>query len=320
MRMNGIHHVTAIASAPQANADFYAGLLGLRLVKRTVNYDDPSTWHLYYGDGVGTPGTIMTFFAWTGLPPMADGRGRRGAGQIDRVSFRIPATSLQYWQDRLAAQAVDFGGPTTVFGAAVLTLADPDGIVVELVAAGGAGAARPWQEGPVPAEHAIKGIAGVGVVVNDVAPTAGLLVETMGLEAAGVESNRHRFLAGGEYLDLLAEPESRPGTMGIGVTHHVAWRAADRAEQDTWRQRLVAAGYAPTPVQDRNYFESIYYRDPAGVVFEVATDGPGFTVDETEAELGSGLRLPRWLEPRRERIAARLPDFTVGDYRSLMRV
>jgi glyoxalase family protein len=304
------HHVTAIAGDPQANVNFYEGLLGLRLVKRTVNYDDPGTWHLYYGDGVGSPGTLLTFFPWTGLPPMVRAQGRRGAGQLDAVQFRIPAGSVEWWTDRLASRAVDFDGPARRFGAAVIGVRDPDGLLVELVATGGAGVAHPWRGAPVPPEHAIVAVDGVSMVVNDVASTSAFVRDVLGFEPGGDEEARHRFTAGGSHLDVVVEPGAAPGRMGIGAIHHVAWRAADDAEQARWSGAVEAAGIPVTPVQDRKYFRSVYFREPAGVVFEIATDGPGFGVDEADAELGMALQLPAWLEPRRERIAARLPHFT----------
>ncbi|CAN5880570.1 ring-cleaving dioxygenase [soil metagenome] len=306
-----IHHVTAIAAQPQANVDFHVGLLGLRLVKRTVNYDDPGTWHLYYGDGVGTPGTLMTYFVWANVPPLVQARGRSGAGQIEAVSYRIPERSAGWWHDHLALRAVDFDVEAR-FGDEVVLLRDADGIRVELVARGPAGAPRRWADSPVPAEHAITGIHGMSMVVNDPTPTSGFLANPLGFVAAGVEGERHRFAAGGEsVVDLLVRPDAPAGRMGIGVTHHIAWRSPDRSASERWRRTLEAVGTPATPVQDRNYFESIYFREPSGVVFEIATDGPGFMVDEAESDLGHALQLPRWLEPRRERIAARLPEFTV---------
>jgi glyoxalase family protein len=304
----GLHHVSAICSDPQRNLDFYVGLLGLRLVKKTVNFDDPLTYHLYYGDGVGTPGTLLTFFAWISVPPMVIAQGRQGSGQIVTTSLSVPAGSLDWWVDRLAAAAVDFGGPFARFDERVLTLEDPDGLPLELVARAEATAATPWSGSPVPAEHAIRGVGGVALCLEGYERTAELLTGTLGFSAYGNEGNRFRFRAGHAALDLLCAPDSAPGRMGTGVVHHVAWRVADEAEEDDWRAVLFGGGQDPTPVLDRRYFRSIYFREPGGVLFELATDGPGFAVDEPPDALGGSLQLPPWLEERRARIEARLPE------------
>ena len=302
----GLHHVSAICSDPQRNLDFYAGLLGLRLVKKTVNFDDPGTYHLYYGDGVGTPGTLLTFFAWISVPPLVVAQGRQGSGQIVATSLSIPAASLDWWVDRLAAAAVDFGGPFARLDERVLTLVDPDGLPLELVAHEVGPLAATWAGAPIPAEHAIRGIRAVALCLEGYEHTAELLTGTLGFVADGSEGNRFRFRAGASVADLLCAPDSPPGRMGIGVVHHVAWRAADEAEEERWRAALAEVGQNPTPALDRRYFRSVYFREPGGVLFELATDGPGFTIDEAPAALGSELKLPEWLEPRRTRIQARL--------------
>lgn len=310
----GIHHVTAICGDPQRNAEFYVGLLGLRLVKRTVNFDDPGTYHLYYGDGLGTPGTIMTFFAWI-LPPAVTANARAGAGQIIAVPFRIPQESLEFWVDRLAAAGVDFEGPEERFGESVISLHDPDGMPLELIARGGGNPPAPWEEGPVPVEHAIRGFAGATLCLDGYERTAALLTETMGMRSVGQERSRFRFQVGeGEdaaMIDLHCQPEGERGRMGIGGVHHIAWRAKTAETQRQWRGVLAEVGLDITPVLDRGYFESIYFREPGGVLFEIATDEPGFTVDESAEELGLRLKLPAWLEPRRERLLARLPELRV---------
>ena len=314
----GIHHVTAICGDPQDNIDFWVGLLGLRLVKKTVNFDDPGSYHLYYGDGIGSPGTIMTFFAWASAPPMTRKEGRAGAGQLTTTSFAIGADSLDFWLDRLADAAVDFDGPAERFGEQVVTLADPDGIRVELVAHAGAAARHPWSDSPIPAGHAIARIRGVTITVNDAAATARLLTDVLGFRAAGSDGARHRFEIGdgdaAGALDLLVDPDAAPGRMGIGAVHHVAWRTPDRAQEERWRDVLAGAGFPVTPVLDRQYFESIYFNEPAGVVFEIATDPPGFTRDEPVDTLGTALKLPPWFEERRDRIEAKLPE--IGPPRS----
>lgn len=310
-RMPGIHHVTAIGGDPQRNLDFYVGLLGLRLVKKTVNFDDPGTYHLYYGDGLGSPGTIMTFFAWI-LPPTVQARARQGTGQISATSFWIPEASVDFWVDRLAAAAVDFRGPEPRFGEPVLALRDPDGLPLELVARAGSTLRAPWEAGPVPVEHAIRGFAGATLCLAGYEKTAALLTEIMGLREVASEGSRFRFQVGeggdAAMIDLHCQPEGEPGRMGIGAVHHIAWRARTPEEQREWRRVLTQAGLDVTPVLDRNYFESIYYREPGGVLFEIATDAPGFTRDEAPDALGTRLMLPPWLEPRRERLEARLPE------------
>jgi glyoxalase family protein len=311
----GIHHVTAICGDPQRNVEFYTGVLGLRLVKRTVNFDDPGSYHLYYGDGLGSPGTIMTFFAWI-LPPMVTAKGRQGTGQIATTSFRIPEASLDFWVDRLAATGMDFDGPALRFGEAVVSLVDPDGLELELIARGGGPQRAPWRDGPIPVEHAIRGFAGATLWLQGYQRTAVLLTQTMGLREVGSEGALFRFRVGdgddAATLDLHCRPEADPGRMGIGAIHHIAWRTLDGAEQERWRAVLTEAGYDVTPVLDRKYFRSIYFREPGGVLFELATDPPGFTTDEAPDELGNQLTLPDWLEPRRVRIEARLPHIRLS--------
>ncbi|MGH7448338.1 MAG: ring-cleaving dioxygenase [Longimicrobiales bacterium] len=309
-RIPGIHHITAICGDPQTNLDFYVGVLGLRPVKKTVNFDDPGSYHLYYGDGLGSPGTIMTFFAWM-LPPLASGRGRQGTGQVGATPFLIPEASLDFWTDRLAADAIDFDGPEMGFGESVITLTDLDGLPLELIARPGGAVREVWQQSPVPVEHAIRGFAGATLCLDGYERTAALLTETMGFREAGQEGSRFRFEAGeGDdiaMIDLLCQPENEPGRTGTGAVHHIAWRTTTDDAQQEWRRVLVETGLGVTPVLDRMYFRSIYFREPGGVLFEIATDPPGFTVDETSEDLGTELKLPPWLEPRRERLEARLP-------------
>ena len=306
----GIHHITAICSDPQRNLDFYTGLLGLRLVKKTVNFDDPTTYHLYYGDGAGSPGTIMTFFAWL-LPPTLRADARQGTGQITATSFLIGENSLDFWVDRLIAADAPFEGPHPRFAEQVISLFDPDGLPLELVARAGAKLRAPWQAGPIPTVHAIQGFAGATLALGGYERTAALLTETMKFRELGQEGSRFRFQTGeGEdaaMIDLHCQPEAEPGRMGIGAVHHIAWRARSEDDQLEWRDTLADAGLDVTPVLDRNYFRSVYYREPGGVLFEIATDSPGFTVDEPAEQLGTQLKLPNWLEPRRSRIEARLP-------------
>ena len=294
----GIHHVTAIAGDPQRNVDFYYGILGLRLVKKTVNFDDPGSYHLYYGDGIGSPGTIMTFFAWPGAYA-----GRRGTGQLTVTSFAVPAGSLGYWRERLREYGIQVADAQRRLEEEYLALEDFDGLALELVANPEANSLAGWQGGPVPEEHAVRGFYGVTLSERGYESTARLLTETMGFRPAGEAGNRFRYRAKegelGNRLDVVCEPEGRHGQVAVGTVHHVAWRAADDREQGEWRRRLVELGLDVTPVIDRQYFHSIYFHEPGGVLFEVATDPPGFTLDEAREELGGSLRLPPWLESRR---------------------
>lgn len=306
-KLPGIHHVTAIASDPQENVDFYAGLLGLRLVKKTVNFDDPGSYHLYYGDEVGHPGSIMTFFAWPGAP-----RGRQGTGQVAVTRFAVPLASLDYWRQRLDDHGVAADASDAGFGDEALAFADPDGIRLQLVASDDP--RPPRNQGPVPPEHAIRGFYGIALRLVRSNPTAALLVDTMGFERVAEASGRIRFAAAGRgpasLVDLLEEPDRGPGQTAAGTVHHIAWRTPDEERQLEWQRVLRAAGRDVTPVLDRNYFRSIYFREPGGVLFEIATDPPGFTVDESPEQLGTGLKLPDWYESSRAEIERELPPLT----------
>jgi glyoxalase family protein len=305
-RSAGIHHVTAICGDPRRNVGFYTAILGLRLVKRTVNFDDPNTWHLYYGDETGSPGTALTFFAWGNMPP-----GRHGTGQATATAFVIPERSLAYWTGRFAEQGVPHDSPEPRFDHTVVALRDPDGMNLELVATKGARALAAWSGGPVPAEHAIRGFYGVTLAVADVQPTAQVLVETFGFEQKGAEGARHRFVAPGGPLgtvvDVKVDATASPGRQGAGSVHHVAFRAADDLAQQDMADAARNLDLRPTERIDRNYFHSVYFREPGGILLEVATDGPGFTVDEPKEQLGSSLKLPAWFEARRAQIESALP-------------
>jgi len=306
MQVSGIHHVTAIAGDPQANMDFYTGILGLHLVKVTVNYDDPQTYHLYYGDELGHPGTILTFFPWPGAP-----RGRTGTGQVTGIAFTIPDASLGFWADRLKAHKVEYTGPGHRFDEEVIGLRDADGLQLELVATTNAPAPNLRPDGPVPGEYAIRGFQGVTAAVEGYERTAGLLTATLGLRQAGELGNRFRFAVGEtgapEFVDLLCLPSGPRGRVAVGTVHHIAWRTPNDESQRTWRDKIARLGYNVTPIIDRTYFHSIYFREPAGVLFEIATDPPGFEVDEPSDQLGRRLTLPSWLEISRSELAESLP-------------
>jgi glyoxalase family protein len=306
----GIHHVTAIGGDPTRNAEFYVETLGLRLVKRTVNHDDNGTYHLYFGDGEGTPGTSMTFFPWTD-----EGRqGEFGAGQAQYTAFSVPAGSLDYWADRLAAHGVETE-PVDRFGTEVLRFADPDGIGLELVPHEAERPGTTWAESPVPADHQIRGFYGVTLAVSSAESTAEVL-EAIGYEAVERTEAGVRYDTGadgiGTVVDLV-ETDTPRGRMGVGTVHHVAFRLEDEAEQRGMQERLREVGMDPTEIIDRKYFKAIYAREPGGVLFEFATMGPGFDADEPVESLGESLTLPEWLEDERERIEAALPAFEAPD-------
>ena len=301
----GIHHVTAIASEPQANVNFYAGLLGLRLVKKTVNFDDPGAYHLYYGDETGTPGTIVTFFYW----PDLGSRGRVGAGQMTRLSFSAAPSSLDFWLARLQGHGVT-ARRSNRFGEEVISFVDPDEIPVEIVAV--ENDRRPgWTGGEIPAAHALRGMHTTELTVNSAENTEGLLTREMGYRLIRREGNRARFETAeggsGRTIDVIGDRDAAPGLGGVGTIHHVAWSVPDDASQLAMRDRLVRAGFSVSTVRDRSYFRSIYYREREGILFEIATDVPGFASDEPVESLGQALKLPRQFERARDQIEGLLP-------------
>jgi len=302
----GLHHVTAIASEPQANIDFYAGVLGLRLVKLTVNFDDPTTYHLYYGDGQGHPGTIMTFFPWPGAM-----RGRIGTGQVTLTSFSVPEQALDFWQKRLRDHRIEYKEVRSPFDEPTLGFGDPDGLQLELVSSRHANPDRAWQDGPVPPEFAIRGFHRVTLSVEGYERTADLLTNTLGFRLLDTRGNHFRYATSsggnGALVDVLCVPAGRTGRVAVGTIHHVAWRTPTDEQQRRWRTTLSANKYNVTPVIDRKYFHSIYFREPGGVLFEIATDPPGFAIDEPANELGSHLLLPPWLESSRSELVKLLP-------------
>jgi catechol 2,3-dioxygenase-like lactoylglutathione lyase family enzyme len=304
--IEGLHHVTAIAGEPQTNIQFYTGVLGLRLVKLTVNFDDPTTYHLYYGDGQGHPGTIMTFFPWPGAF-----KGRIGTGQLTVTSFAVPEKSLPYWRERLRKRGVEFEEATSDFGEEMLFLRDPDGLQLELVSTSNAESDRVWEQSPVPTEHAVRGFHHVTLSENGYERSASLLTQTLRFKQTAKEGNRFRYAVAnngpGAIVDLVCAPEGRPGRVAVGTVHHVAWRTATDEEQVQWRDTLTNLEYDVTPIIDRQYFHSIYFREPGGVLFEIATDPPGFATDETVERLGTSLKLPPWLEKARPELERLLP-------------
>ncbi len=329
----GIHHITAIAGDPQKNINFYTGFLGLRLVKLTVNFDDPQTYHFYYGDDIGRPGTILTFFPWQHMP-----RGFRGTGQVVTTSFLIPENSTDYWMDRLESHGVGFTGPNQRFcnEEQVITFYDPDGMELELVAHRIAEERKNhvWRDGPIPQEYAIRGFYSATISLEGYERTAAILTENMGFSKSKTEGNRFRFeiknkekiidefysnkekrqlgiLDSASAVDIVCLPYTQRGSMGVGTVHHIAWRTPTDESQIMMRKKIVNTGLDATPIIDRTYFHSVYFREPGGVLFEIATDQPGFMVDQMEEDLGQKLLLPKWFEPDRKYLEKVLPKINI---------
>jgi glyoxalase family protein len=343
----GIHHITAIARNPQRNIDFYSGLMGLRLVKLTVNFDDPTTYHLYYGNSLGRPGTILTFFPWSEAPT-----GYRGTGQVTAISFLIPSGSMTYWIDRLKSNGISFVGPSKRFSDEFVSFHDPDGLMLELISPSYSHDSQGqreeqqqqllqqqtdngiWKESPISKEHAIRGFHSATLSEEGYERTASLLADTMGFKLVAKDTKEDRFrfeiveknknnnnnnqegysgstessTSIGSFVDIVCQPEISRGYIGIGTVHHIAWRATDDRHQIDLRKRIVKeAKLNPTPVIDRTYFHSVYFREPGGILFEIATDPPGFAVDEKPEDLGKHLKLPPWLEPVRGKLEQLLP-------------
>ena len=310
----GLHHVTAIAGPAQENLDFYAGVLGMKLVKKSVNQDDPGTYHLFYADASGRPGTDLTFFPWSQMAP-----ARRGHGLATEVALAVPPDSLAFWSARLERYGAAVGAPESRFGDRVLSFLDPHGLAVALVESASAAARpfTPWEGGPVPVARQIRGLDGARLWLRNLAPTEALLAAPMGLQRIAEEGGWVRWglpaTAGngsalsGTRLDLAQRPDTQRGMWGTGAIHHLAWRVDDERHELALRAAIAESGPHPTPVIDRFWFKSVYFKEPGGVLFELATDGPGFAVDEAPEKLGESLVLPPWLEPQRAAISAALP-------------
>ncbi|MEE2952888.1 MAG: ring-cleaving dioxygenase [Pseudomonadota bacterium] len=312
MSHHGIHHVTAIAGPASRNADFYTRVLGLRLVKKTVNFDDPGTYHLYYGDENGAPGTILTFFPWENAAP-----GRLGVGETQRTLFRIPEASLGYWMHRLLEKGVTHEKPEQLFGETFVAFKDPDGMNLGLVAVPGIEAEAGWSDGAVPAEHAIRGFHGVSLLLEEAGQTGAILTDVLGFSELGSEGTTTRYHVPGNPVGGIVDIRAVGGFLkprfGAGSVHHIAFRAKDDAEERAMVEALAERhGIETTEQKDRNYFRSVYFREPGHVLFEIATDEPGFAVDEPIAELGQSLKLPAQYEAHRERIEAVLPPLGTG--------
>lgn len=298
----GIHHITSMVNSAQRTLDFYTGVLGLRLVKKTVNFDRPEVYHLYFGDSAGSPGTLLTFFPWEKQP-----KGRIGTGQVESAALAIPADAVGFWKERLEHFGVDFHS-RIVFGESVLSFEDPDGLKLDLV--GRATTLRGEDFGSIGENEAIIGLAGATLLTSAPEQTADVLQRVLGLNEIGREEGRIRFQATGaigNVIDVMEQGEIR-GLMGAGTVHHIAWRAKDEAELLRWRDQLIEEGYKPTEVKNRNYFEAVYFKEHGEILFEIATDPPGFSVDEAVKELGQRLMLPPWLESERTHFDNILPE------------
>jgi glyoxalase family protein len=304
----GLHHVTAIAGDPQRNLDFYTDVLGLRFVKKTVNFDDPGTYHFYFGDDAGTPGTILTFFLWAHAT-----RGTFGTGEVTHTAFSVPPTSIAYWKQRLASKNVPLEAEEDRMGETVLTFSDPDGMKIELVGHAESAELKVPRFADVPVEHAIRGFFGVTMLQRDPRQTKAALI-LLGFRKVSEEGNRLRFSAVGEalgnHLDIVVDPKAGPGRLGAGTVHHIAFRSEDYDDQKQWRE-VISKHLGVSPVMERDYFRSIYFREPGGVLFELATDIPGFAVDEPLESLGEDLRVPQWLGANLAQLTRHLPSVTL---------
>lgn len=304
--IEGLHHITAVAGDVQQNVDFYRNLLGQRFIKKTVNFDDPSTYHTYFADAIGTPGSVLTFFPWANMRP-----GVRGNGAANAVAYHVPQGSLGFWQEYLSQNGVQTGPIEQRFGEEVLSFEDPDGLQLELIASAHSPSLPFWSEGPVEERFALQGFHSTTLWVDRVEPTAELLTRQMGYSLQGQEGSRYRFVGSegalAKILDVVHRPGGNRSIFGAGSIHHIAFRVPDDQVELDYLEALRAAGMRVSDVRDRNYFHSIYYREPGGVLFEIATNGPGFTIDEPAEQLGETLRLPAWYEPHRQEIENALP-------------
>jgi glyoxalase family protein len=307
--INGLHHITAISGPAQENLDFYSGVLGMRLVKKSVNQDDPGTYHLFYADAEGHPGTDLTFFPWAQMAPP-----RMGHGLAVEVALEVPAGSLEFWGGRLEHYGARAQAIESRFGDRVVPLVDPHGMRLALVEPGDARRRpfTPWEHSTVPAEHQIRGLYGAQLWERDLGQTTSFLTDVLGFRQIAEENGwtRYGFDNAAGIVDVREAAGERRGAWGVGSVHHLAWRVDDEAHQLAVRAQVESAGPQATPVIDRFWFKSVYFKEPGGVLFELATDGPGFAVDEDAAHLGETLVLPPWLEPARARIEAVLPPLT----------
>jgi len=305
-RILGLHHITAIAGDARRNQDFYTKVLGLRLVKKTVNFDDPGTYHFYFGNETGTPGTILTFFPWEGI-----GAGRTGTGMATEIGYSVPAGSLEFWKERFTRAGVKHGEISQRLGEQYLSFQDPDGLNINLIVSGTEDDRSPWTTNEISAQYAIRGFHSVTLTLRSIKPTATILTEIFGYQLSQQEGDRSRYVTdaveNASVVDLVESPSGSAGYNAAGTNHHVAFRVKDDAILMEFREKIVKKGLQITPKIDRDYFFSLYFREPGGVLFELATDNPGFMRDEPLNELGTHLKLPKQYESSRARIEAVLP-------------
>jgi glyoxalase family protein len=305
-RIKGLHHITAIAADARNNFEFYTRVLGLRLVKKTVNFDDPGTYHLYYGDEIGTPGTILTFFPWQGLT-----RGRSGTGMATEIGYSVPSGSLDFWLNRLEQFNIDHDPVARRSDEEYLSFRDQDGLQINLIVSSASDSRIPWTTNEISEPVAIRGFHGIVLTLVNIRNTASILTDILGYTLLKKEENRYRFITDAidtaNIIDLVETPEGRRGLQGSGTNHHVAFRVSNEEILMRFREKVEARGINITPKIDRNYFFSLYFREPGGVLFELATDNPGFSVDEPVNELGTHLKLPPQYEPSRAQIEKVLP-------------
>lgn len=307
--ITGIHHITAIAGNPQKNIDFYTGILGLRMVKKTINFDAPDVYHFYFGDELGAPGTVFTTFPFDGAR-----KGTKGTGELTYTAFSIPTQSLSFWMDRLAKFNIPTSTPLSRFGEKVLRFEDHDGMGIEFVA-NDRDLRNGWSYGTIPLEHSIRGFYGATLNLKAKELTEKLLTQFMDYRFIAEENGRFRYGTEGkpgDIVDILVDKDGRQGVQSAGTVHHIAFRTDNETTQLKIHKKLLDNGYHVTEVKDRNYFKSIYFREPGGVLFEIATDEPGFAIDEDEKLLGEALKLPLWAEPHRERIEKSLAKVTIN--------
>lgn len=309
--IEGLHHITAVAGSPQGNVDFYRNILGQRMVKKTINFDDPTTYHLYYADAIGTPGSVVTFFPWAGMR-----KGIRGNGTTNALAYNIPDSAMGFWQEHLKRCGIHTEAVETRFGANVLAFDDPDGMRIELVGSAPFADIVHWDEGPVDARYAIQGFHSATLWQDNVENTAAVLTTLMGYSFSGQEGNRYRFTGGqgslASVIDVIHRPGGSRAVFGAGSIHHIAFRVPNDPAELDYQKSLRQAGLDVSEVRDRQYFHSIYYREPGGVLFEIATNNPGFTVDESRDKLGEALKLPAWLETHRAEIENALIPLTLN--------
>jgi len=309
-KISGIHHITAVASSAAENLAFYENVLGMRLVKQTVNFDDPYTYHLYYGDAEGSPGTILTIFPWENLP-----QGRPGAGMITAIAFAVPRKSIDFWIQRIDSSGIGIETDER-FGDPAIQFADPHGLPLELIGVSELPPTAYWHKSPIADAHAISGFHSATAALNFLEEKKILLMDVMGLTLHDQENNRYRFkmeniASPGHFYDVVVDPQAPTGRAGGGTVHHIAFRTDNDAAQSVWQSTLRKSGVGVTGVRDRKYFRSIYFHSPGGVLFEIATDSPGFSVDEPVEKLGAALKLPDQYEHIRSDIEKRLPDMTL---------